>query len=601
MAAFHFRRGSNRKITDVASYVKLLKCITLNCCYDEDRDIYSLRFLTAPYAPQLGVQDCIELMRSCILQKGFVPSSFMRLPAAKDVPSDEVYALMQLCMHERPPASPGVCSDCNEDPKAPQEPALYAAACLALLPTARDLSAQQIAHILQLNMRRDGWPTSKVLSTLLCLPAAQHIDTAAAQGLLTAALEQGVMQGVDILCQHLPACAAAWQQMDPQQLVQHLDAMLHKVGPSQVPKQAEFRALLQHPSLQEHVQQVLPQLLLSAFDSFSKPARDSFERRCADQSAVQNLQALLQLPAAQSLPAAALRQLMQLSILHMGRALLPELVRLPAAAQLQQGDVVVLLQAALGRLCAQDSSSNPDVGAVDGVADGMPSAAPSKQQHGEQHKERGLQNGSQGQQQGLQQMQQQCLQAQGSALGSCSSSSSLPELLRACLQHTTAAPHLFKLLTLPWVQQLQSDALKDLLLAAGERQFKAMFHWLLQQPHAPRDDAEVQGYIDLLRLSAGAPAADPCCWVPKPLPRPAPLQRQVRLEGSESEYESDSPFGDGPFNDSDDAVYDESGEEEEGLGSAENDEGVGSEGVVESEEGEPVSGDEVFYSDDHQM
>jgi hypothetical protein len=69
---------------------------------------------------------------------------------------------------------------------------------------------------------------------------------------------------------------------------------------------------------------------------------------------------------------------------------------------------------------------------------------------------------------------------------------------------------MFQLLTLPWVGQLPACAVKDLLVAAGERQFKGLFNWLLQQPQAPRDDAEVQGHGELLLFSTGAAEADPC-------------------------------------------------------------------------------------------
>jgi hypothetical protein len=159
-----------------------------------------------------------------------------------------------------------------------------------------------------------------------------------------------------------------------------------------------------------------------------------------------------------------------------------------------------------------------------------------------------------GQKQWQQQLQQFDVEGEGSMKGS-DSCTSLSELLQQCLQHATAAAHMFQLLTLPWVQQLPAGVLKGLLVAAAERQFKALFHWLLQQPQAPRDDAEVQGYVDLLRLSTGAPAADPCCWAPQPLPSRIPLQQQHYNECGESvsaprddeeewsEHESERPLG----------------------------------------------------------
>jgi hypothetical protein len=273
MNVFHFK---GRRFTDVTSYVRFIKEVTNNCSCDEDKDLFSLRFLTASYAPRLGVQACIELLRFCVLQKGYVPTSFLKLPAAKAIPVGEVHALMQLCMHERPPRCPSVCSAEGGDPAA-QPPAPQAVLYLAQLPTAGDLSVQQLTDILQLNMQQEECPKWRVLSELLCLPAAQQIETATAQGLLLAALECESMDSINILCQQVPACAAAWKQLDGEQLAQHLDALLQKMSPGQFHHLSEFSALLNHPSLQEQVKQVIPQLLLSAFAGFSKSSGGDFQ------------------------------------------------------------------------------------------------------------------------------------------------------------------------------------------------------------------------------------------------------------------------------------------------------------------------------------
>jgi hypothetical protein len=119
--------------------------------------------------------------------------------------------------------------------------------------------------------------------------------------------------------------------------------LLHDTGLNRCNRWLTLYAYLQHPKLQEHVKQILPQLLRAAISKGCRP----WGREAGDTPA-SDLHELLRLPAAQNLPAAVVKQVMQHSIKRMDGALLSVLVRLPAAAQLQQDDVAVLLQAALG-------------------------------------------------------------------------------------------------------------------------------------------------------------------------------------------------------------------------------------------------------------
>lgn len=145
----------------------------------------------------------------------------------------------------------------------------------------------------------------------------------------------------------------------------------------------------------------------------------------------------LQLPAAQALSAAVLRELMQHSIVRLNGALLPVLVRLPAAEQLQDTDVAVLLHAALGRPCAAHSSS---IGTT--VAHAVPSTAGvsqlGRQQETQQQHESSLAHFTHSQHQPITATQ-----------GSLARRTSLPLLLQECLQCSIATAHLFQLLTLP--------------------------------------------------------------------------------------------------------------------------------------------------------
>jgi hypothetical protein len=78
--------------------------------------------------------------------------------------------------------------------------------------------------------------------------------------------------------------------------------------------------------------------------------------------------------------------------------------------------------------------------------------------------------------------------------------------VQACLKELSGAAVLFPLLQLPWAQRLPAAVVKCLLLAAAERQAKSTFDRLMQLTQAPRDDAEVQEYADIIRFCSG-PAA----------------------------------------------------------------------------------------------
>jgi hypothetical protein len=396
---------------------------------------------------------------------------------------------------------------------------------LIQLPAALAFSAQQLAGITRAYVQQESGHVRQILVALLALPAAQQFDPDVAQGLLFTALERGSVQAVDVLCQHLPACAAAWQHMDSQLLLQRLEALLCNTA-SGVNRLQQVHSFLTHPSLQQHVEHLLPGLLLSAFAKGCRHWQPGSGRFAADE-----LQVPLQLPAAQTLSSSVLRQLMQLSILRMDGALLPELVRHSAAAQLQQDDVSLVLQAALEHPYAGDSGitgaaarhaafapSSVGEAAVMIMLEGQQGAPPQQQEsltahYAHPHQQGQQRNDSEGQ-------QEHACTAQGLP-GRSSSVPSVLELLQECLQSPQAVAYMFQLSMLPWVQQLPAVALKGLLLAAGEYQFKAMFHELLQLPQVPRDDAEVQEATDLLAFSACAVSGDPYCYVPRVFSMPS--------------------------------------------------------------------------------
>jgi hypothetical protein len=65
------------------------------------------------------------------------------------------------------------------------------------------------------------------------------------------------------------------------------------------------------------------------------------------------------------------------------------------------------------------------------------------------------------------------------------------------IRHCCAVP---SLLRLPWAQRLPAAVIKCLLQAAVERQAKSTFDRLMQLTQAPRGDAEVQGYANMVRF-----------------------------------------------------------------------------------------------------
>lgn len=84
-------------------------------------------------------------------------------------------------------------------------------------------------------------------------------------------------------------------------------------------------------------------------------------------------------------------------------------------------------------------------------------------------------------------------------------SNQLAQLVLQCLQRPCGAAALFPLLQLPWVQHLPAPAVRTLLQAAGEWQDRVVCDRLLMLPQAPRGDADVQRFADVVRFIVGKP------------------------------------------------------------------------------------------------
>jgi hypothetical protein len=172
------------------------------------------------------------------------------------------------------------------------------------------------------------------------------------------------------------------------------------------------------------------------------------------------------LPAAACLSVPVVHELMQLSLQRMEGALLQELVRLPAAQQLSDADIALLLRLAAGQAAGGTAGPAAAGGAGTSGAGTSGRAEPAEEQQQQlapprQHTRPQRAKQGQGQQPEARPCQQQECEPAGSGV--------LPGLVLQCLQQPKGAAGLFPLLLLPWVQQLPAACVKALLQAAAER------------------------------------------------------------------------------------------------------------------------------------
>lgn len=450
-------------------YVSFLTALLTTSYYEHPDDVIQA-LLGLSNHPELRRQDILQLLHFCVT-RGHAVQSFAALPAAAEVNVAEAWDLMQLCFQDQP--APRNDSDSSSTPSHMLE-------VLLSLPAARGLSPDQVLQLLQQILQLQAGPgiSSCLLSSVLKLPAAQHISPAGAEALLLATLGKAPSAAwlLDELCSHLPACAAAFEALDSQQLQQQLQAAL-----------AENKAcgrsvcmLLQHPQLQEHLGAVLTLVLLAAFHTQpQQPAGASpWCQSLSPGSGYQGIQLamtdkelrqLLHLPAAAQLSTPVIGELMALSVERMGGKLLQDLVSLPAAAQL--GDEVVrgLLQHAAGH--ASTATAGSELAARTAASAAGTSAAATA--------------GS-----GAQQQQEK--------------SASWSKVVQECLGSASGPAILFPLLQLPWVQLLPASTIRVLLQEAIERQARPAFDRLMQLPQAPRGAADVQLFSEALQASARA-------------------------------------------------------------------------------------------------
>jgi hypothetical protein len=461
-------------ISDAATYMKLVEAMIQHVDCAEPHVMSALSdsgLLSVKAAPPMSTQDCVGLQQYATEQTGSVLIMLLKLPAAKALPPEPLYCLMQLCMHGRPPQplTPNNTPNTDADKEdTAQPPCLHALSNLARLPAARQLSVRQVADIISCFMRQEGKLDIQGLSSLLALPAVENFEWEVAQGLVSAAATAGSWDAINMLCQRSPACAVAWEDFDSQLLVQRMHALLQGASPDTLCLRPELFVLLKH--------QVLPKLLLTAF------AQGCSSKGCEEgRASLTDVRTFLQLPAAAvSLSVSVMKELMQHSILQLGGALLPELVRLPAAAQLQQECVAALLQAALRRTSTSTGRGSSNLGTAvthtapaAAAAAGVLSAPTELQRQGQleatskQGPAHVLMQQQQQEQEALCAEQEQASNVHGSPAGS--NNFDIHGLLQQCLQCCAATPHMFQLLTLPWVRQLPMCVLKDLLVAAVDK------------------------------------------------------------------------------------------------------------------------------------
>jgi hypothetical protein len=498
---------------DVPNFVAFLK-VLVRIWSDEYLEDVVHTVLKANKGPTLDHQHYMQLLRFCV-EAGRLPSQFVSFPASKSVATGEIFQLLQLCFARQPPRQTASgCSSCCSDEGGS---CLYLIRVLTRLPHAKKLTADSIMQLMQRTLQEgdDSCSRDDVLSSLAALPLARQISTADACALVLTAFEKERMTELDSLCKCMPACVAAWEGFNQGEVLQQ---RLQKALAGD--RGEEVCTMLQHAQMQQYAADVLPRVLLAAFRScgcnqqhhgmFTVPfwpltAKEQTGQHAGEDiklhlSQAQLLQ-LLRLPAAACLSAPVLCELMQLSLQRMEGALMQELVRLPAAQQLSDADIALLLRLAAGQTAA--GSAGLTAAAVgsgqggDGSAGGSdkPAAAQPPRLSRSQHTKRGQVQQPQPQEPQPKPQQQECETA-GSGV--------LPGLVLQCLQQPKGAAGLFPLLLLPWAQQLPAACVKALLQAAAERHARVLFERLLQLPQAPRDDAEVQVYAEVVRFSCAA-------------------------------------------------------------------------------------------------
>jgi len=453
----------HKKVDTAERYASFLQAM-LTASWYECPDSVVEPLLELHNHPDLRPQDALQLLRFCVSRGTFV-RALAELPAAAGLGVAEVWDLAQLCFEKTPMTRyDDFCS--SDDDEIEPAAALHMLELVAALPAARRLTSNQVLQLLQQALQASSDIQSPTLSSVLILPAAQHISPAGAEGLVQAALSMAASESwvLEELCSHIPACAAAFEAVSSPQLQQQLQAVLAEHESCGV----SVATLLQHPKLQHHIEEVLPTVLLAAFHTRSRrPARASLWCRAPDGEGYQGiklrlsdpeLQQLLQLPAARGLPSRVIAELMGLSVERMGGELLQELVRLPAAAEV--GDEVVrgLLQQASGHA----STAIIDPGLTDVSAAASAGTAAQQQRQ----------------------------------------ATSWSELVLECLAARSGPAVLFPLLQLPWAQLLPASTVRVLLQETMERQARPAFDRLMQLPQAPLGAADMQLYADALQASA---------------------------------------------------------------------------------------------------
>jgi hypothetical protein len=501
---------------DATSFVTFLE-VLVRTWYDEYLDAVVHAILKANRGPTLDHQHYMQLLRSCV-EAGRLPYRFLSFPASKSVSAGEVLELLQLCCERQPPqptASVGSSSssdDCG--------PSLQIVPELTRLPRAQELAADSIVQLMQcvLQQKGDSCSIDDALCSLAALPLAQQISAVDARALVLTAFERERMTELGSLCKCLPACALAWEGFNQGEVLQQRLQKALAGGRGE-----EVCALLQHAKMQQHAADVLPRVLLAAFRScecnqqlhgtFTVPfwpltAKEQTGQHAGEDiklslSQAQLLQ-LLRLPAAACLTVRIVHELMQLSLQGMEGALMQELVRLPAARQLSDADIALLLRLAAGQAAAGTAgpaaaaaagSGQPQNSCDGAVGSSKPATEQPPRRACSQRAKRGQVQRPRPQEAQPKPQQQECETA-GSGV--------LPGLVLQCLQQPKGAAGLFPLLLLPWAQQLSAACVKALLQAAAERHARALFERLLRLPQAPRDDAEVHVYAEVVRFSCAA-------------------------------------------------------------------------------------------------
>lgn len=472
-----------QKIPDSCAnaYVTLISnTISNDFSEPDDREKLCEQLLSKPFGPlaaALTTQRLLPVLQACVTG-GVLPRAVLKLKGVQQLPAAAVGHLLLQSVQQEKSGSSFYMGYMQED-------LLRLPSALMVTPAVME---QVLVHALACGSLANDANSMRNFGAILRHPSACKLSTQGAQTVLLAALRKQGLGIASMLCQRLRRCAVAWRQLQAAELrdffLQGAQPGTPESGAQRCPQlnTSVILAILQHPSMQDDSQACADVLTILLPKLTCQPHK-------LQEAEQQQLEYLLQVPAAALLGKAVLHELLQFVVPKQGCTLLPQLVKLPAAAQVSTGAWLELLQqltpgdgrqvAPFAGLPAQQPRSSPRGKAAGAAvlagAAGAATAAAAASEPSASH--------------------------QAQQVDPAASSAALGDLLVSLVTRGVCATELLSLVLLPWAKGLSSKHISALLPAAVELQHKAAFDRLLQLPAAAAcaDAAEWGAYRSVMQ------------------------------------------------------------------------------------------------------